>query len=254
MASLIEKAKSALTSGSRPKVLFVLTSHDKMGNTGKPTGWYLPEFAHPYYKLEGNTEIIIASPKGGEAPLDPSSVEMFKEDAEAVKFLKEKESLWKNTQKLSEFLGRAEEFEAIFFVGGHGPMFDLATDAQSHQLVKEFYEKDKVVSAVCHGPAALANVKLSDGSFLVAGQEVTGFTNTEEDQAQLSSAMPFMLETQLEQNGAKFVKADPWAEKVVVSGRNNTLITGQNPASAAPIGTAILRAVESYAKKFERMD
>ncbi|KAK4496745.1 hypothetical protein PRZ48_012728 [Zasmidium cellare] len=243
MSSLIDKAKSALSGNKKPKVLFVLTSHDKMGNTGNPTGWYLPEFAHPYYKLEKEASITIASPKGGEAPLDPSSVEMFKEDAEAVKFLKEKESLWKNTEKLSKFLDSADEFDAVFYVGGHGPMFDLATDPESQQIIRAFYEKGKVVSAVCHGPAALANVKLSDGSYLVNGQEVTGFTNTEEDQVGLSSAMPFMLETKLQENGGKFVKADPWAPKVVSSGRGNKLITGQNPASAGPIGEAILKAI-----------
>lgn len=116
-----------------PRVLFVLTSHDKMGNTGKPTGWYLPEFAHPYYKLEGKAEIVIASPNGGAAPLDPSSVEATKEDAESVKFLKEKEALWTNTQKLSDFVGKADSFDAIFYVGGHGreyidrPHFILGT-------------------------------------------------------------------------------------------------------------------------------
>lgn len=122
-------------------------------------------------------------------------------------------------------------------------MFDLATDAESQQLIREFYEKGKVVSAVCHGPAALSNVKLSDGSYLVAGQEVTGFTNTEEDQVGLSSAMPFMLETKLQENGGKFVKTDPWGAKVVRSGKGNKLITGQNPASASPIGEAILAAI-----------
>lgn len=124
-------------------------------------------------------------------------------------------------------------------------MFDLAKDPESHQLIREFYEKGNVVSAVCHGPAALTNVKLADGSYLVSGQEVTGFTNAEEDQAGLSSAMPFMLETQLEANGGKVLKADPWAAKVVVSGKNGKLITGQNPASAAPIGAAILKAMEA---------
>lgn len=215
-----------------------------MGNTGKPTGWYLPEFAHPYYKLEGKADITIASPKGGEAPLDPSSVEAFKEDPESKKFLAEKSALWKNTEVLSDFIGKSNEFAAIFFVGGHGPMFDLATDAQSHKLIAEFYESGKVVSAVCHGPAALANVKLSDGSYLVSGAEVTGFTNAEEDQVQLSAHMPFMLETQLAENGGKFVKADePWGAKVVSSGKNGKLITGQNPNSASPIGEAILKAL-----------
>lgn len=118
-------------------------------------------------------------------------------------------------------------------------MFDLAVDPKSQQLIKEFYESGKLVSAVCHGPAALANVKLSDGTHLIKGQDVTGFTNAEEDQAQLSSAMPFMLETTLEQNGAKFSKADPWASKVVVSGKGNRLLTGQNPASAGPLGEAV---------------
>ncbi|CAK4008804.1 class I glutamine amidotransferase [Lecanosticta acicola] len=250
MSGLIDKAKQVLhhkgdKEHGKPKVLFVLTSHKDMGTTGKPTGWYLPEFAHPYYKLEGKADIVIASPKGGEAPLDPASVEMFKEDAEATKFLKEKETLWKHTEKLGDFLGKAEEFDAIFYVGGHGPMFDLATDEKSHQLIREFYEKGKVVSAVCHGPAALAYVKLADGTYLIKDQEVTGFTNTEEDQVGLSSAMPFLLETVLETNGGKVVKTEPWGPKVA-TGRGGKLITGQNPASAAPIGEAILKAIESH--------
>ena len=124
-------------------------------------------------------------------------------------------------------------------------MFDLATDEKSHQLIREFYEQGKVVSAVCHGPAALANAKLNDGSYLIKDQEVTGFTNTEEDQVGLSSAMPFMLETVLETNGGKFVKADPWAPKVAY-GRGGKLITGQNLASAAPIGDAIWKAISSH--------
>jgi len=225
-----------------PKVLFVLSSHKELGDTGKTTGWYLPEFAHPYYKLEGKADITVASPKGGEAPLDPSSVEMFKEDAESTKFLKEKEALWKNTEKLSSFIGKADQFDGIFYVGGHGPMYDLAVDSESQQLIKEFYESGKVVSAVCHGPAAFVNVKLSDGTHLVKGQEVTAFTDVEEEQAGLTKAVPFLLESSLESNGAKIVKADPWQPKVVTSGKNGKLITGQNPASAGPIGEAILAA------------
>ena len=122
-------------------------------------------------------------------------------------------------------------------------MFDLATDTQSQQLIREFYEKEKIISAVCHGPAALANVKLSDGSYLVKGQVITTFTNAEEDQVGLSSAMPFALETQLETNGAKIEKADPWGAKVVTSGKGNRLLTGQNPASAAPLGDALVAAL-----------
>jgi len=227
-----------------PKVLFVLTSHDKLGDTGKPTGWYLPEFAHPYEVLEPHTQIVIASPKGGAAPLDPSSVEAFKSDAVSTKFLSTKEDLWKNTHKLSEFIGHANEYEAIFFVGGHGPMFDLAKDATSHQLINEFYSHNKIVSAVCHGPAALAYVKLPSGKYLLDGQPVTGFSNAEEDQAGLASVMPFLLETQLnEASGGKFVKAkEAWGPKVVISG-DGRIVTGQNPASAGPLGQAIYDAI-----------
>jgi len=226
-----------------PKVLIVLSSHDKLGNTGKPTGWYLPEFAHPYEILSPHVDITIASPLGGAAPLDPKSVEASKEDAVSVKFLNTKEALWKNTEKLSSFLGKADQFEAIFYPGGHGPMFDLATDETSHKLINEFYSHNKIISAVCHGPAALAYVKLADSSYLIADQPVAGFSNSEEDAVQLSSEMPFMLEDQLNKaSGGKYVKADDWAPKVAI-GRGGRLITGQNPASAGPVGQAIYDAI-----------
>jgi len=228
---------------TQPKVLIVLTSHSKLGDTGKPTGWYLPEFAHPYHVLSPHATIVVASPKGGEAPLDPGSIEPFKEDKIATEFLKTKESIWKNTEKLSNFVGKANEFAAIFYVGGHGPMFDLALDTTSQQIIREFYEANKIVSAVCHGPVALLNVKLSDGSYLIKDTPITAFTNVEEDQAHATAAMPFELETELNKiSGGKFVKAEPWAEKVVVSGR---IITGQNPASATAVGEAILKAISA---------
>lgn len=129
-----------------------------------------PELAHPYHVLESVANITVASPKGGEAPLDPSSVKAFENDDIAQKFLKEKEAVWKNTKPISQFLGKTNEFSAIFFVGGHGPMFDLSSSEESIQLVKEFAESDKVVSAVCHGPAGLLNVKLSDGKYLVSNE------------------------------------------------------------------------------------
>ncbi|KAK1067062.1 hypothetical protein LTR33_011441 [Friedmanniomyces endolithicus] len=225
-----------------PKVLIVLSSHDKLGDTGKKTGWYLPEFAHPYYKLEGKADLTIASPKGGAAPLDESSVEAAKDD-ESTKFLREKESLWKDTEKLSSFLGKADQFDAVFYVWGHGPMFDLAVDKDSQQLIKEFYEAGKIVSAVCHGPIVFANVKLSDGSYLVKDQQMTGFTNEEEEQAGLTKVLPFLLETKVKDNGAKFTKTDPWGAYVVKGGKNEKMITGQNPASAAPIGEALVAAL-----------
>jgi len=227
-----------------PKALFVLTSHSKMGDTGNPTGWYLPEFAHPYEVLAPHVDITIASPAGGAAPLDPSSVDASKEDAKSMTFLNTKESLWKNTAKLDDFIGKASQYEVIFFVGGHGPMFDLATDSTSHKLINEFYTHNKIVAAVCHGPAALCNVKLPSGESLISGQTVTGFSNTEEDAVGLTSAMPFKLEDALNKaSGGKYVKAaSDWGEKVVVA-RGGRLITGQNPASATGVGQAIYDAI-----------
>jgi putative intracellular protease/amidase len=226
---------------AKPQILFVLTSHNKLGNLDKPTGWYLPELAHPYHVLRNKATITVASPKGGEAPLDPSSIEAAKDDV-SVNFLKNDEQVWKTTQKLSDFIGKAKDFDAIFYVGGHGPMFDLANDPTSQQLIKEFWEANKIVSAVCHAPAVLYDVKLSDGSLLVAGKEVTAFTNAEEEQMGLTKALPFLPEDALQKaSGGKFVKAaEPWGVKVAVAGR---LITGQNPASATAVGEAIAKAL-----------
>jgi putative intracellular protease/amidase len=226
---------------SQPNILFVLTSHNQLGNTGKPTGWYLPELAHPYHVLHKRANITVASPKGGEAPLDPSSVEAAKDDV-SVNFLNNNTSVWKSTQKLSDYTGKAKDFDAIFYVGGHGPMFDLVDDATSQQLIREFWEAGKVVAAVCHAPAVLYDVKLSDGSLLIDGKEVTAFTNAEEEQVGLSDVVPFLPENALQKaSGGKFVKAsEPWGEKVVVVGK---LITGQNPASATGVGEAIAKAL-----------
>ncbi|KAL4745822.1 hypothetical protein BDW72DRAFT_186045 [Aspergillus terricola var. indicus] len=233
-----------------PKVLVVLTSFDKIKANNHPTGWYLPEFAHPWEVLHSKTELTIASPKGGAAPLDPSSVKMFENDPVSTKFLKEQEALWKNTLKLEEVLPRAEkgEFDAIFYVGGHGPMFDLATDKTSIALIQTFAKAKKPVSAVCHGPCVFVNATTPSGKPLVADAEVTGFSNAEEDQVDLSKVMPFMLEDELnKKSGGKYVKADqPWGEKVVVSQvkeLGGTLITGQNPASATGVGKALLEAL-----------
>ncbi|RMZ71816.1 hypothetical protein GMOD_00009157 [Pyrenophora seminiperda CCB06] len=185
--------------------------------------------------------ITVASPLGGEAPLDPVSVELFKDDV-SVTFLNNNASVWKTTSKLADFTGKAADFDAIFYVGGHGPMFDLVDSPTSQQLIREFWEAGKLVTAVCHAPAVFYDAKLSDGSLLVAGKEVTGFTNVEEEQAGLSKVVPFLPEDALTKaSGGKFVKAEePWAPKVVVSGR---LITGQNPASATSVAEAIAKAL-----------
>ncbi|KAJ5119721.1 hypothetical protein N7448_010390 [Penicillium atrosanguineum] len=229
-----------------PKVLVVLTSANEIPAIKKPTGWYLPEFAHPHHVLHNKVSLTIASPKGGEAPLDPSSVEMFKDDT-SVNFLNNQKALWTKTEKLSDVLPRVNEFDAIFYVGGHGPMFDLTSDATSIKLIEAFAAAKKPVAAVCHGPCVFLNTKGPSGKPLIAGAQVTGFSNEEEDQAQLSSAMPFMLETELEKvSGGHFVKAaEPWGEKIVVAKTEvgGDLITGQNPASATGVGEAILKSL-----------
>jgi putative intracellular protease/amidase len=204
-----------------------------------------PEFAHPYNVLESHAHITIASPAGGLAPLDQGSVEAFKEDKASTDFLTNKKSLWETTEKLSSFVGRAKEFEAIVYVGGHGPMFDLAEDSTSIALAEEFAAAGKVVSAVCHGPAALVNVKLPSGEYLVAGQPVTGFSNTEEDATGLTSAMPFLLETVLGERGGKYAKASTDWQAHVEVGHGGKLVTGQNPASATPLGEAVLKSIQA---------
>jgi len=234
---------------TKPKVLFILSSHPTMGASGPKTGWYLPEFAHPYEILSPHTDITIASPAGGAAPLDPASVEGSKEDKIAMTFFKEKETLWKTTEKLESFLGRANEFDAIFYVGGHGPMYDLATLPASHNLILEFHSLHKPISAVCHGPAALLNITNPATSLpLIHSLPVTGFSNAEEEDMGLMQYMPFPLETKLnEASGGKYEKAAAnYGEKVVVSTfpDGGLLITGQNPASAGAVGKAILEALQ----------
>ncbi|KAF2161533.1 hypothetical protein M409DRAFT_58936 [Zasmidium cellare ATCC 36951] len=224
-----------------PKILFVLTSHSALGNSGKKTGWFLPELSHPVAELEGKAEIIVASPLGGEAPLDPNSVEPYEEDPASIRLLNELSHLYKNTSKLEDWVGKEDEFAAIFYVGGHGPMFDLATSTTSIALIKSFYESNKIVSAVCHGPAAFVNVKLSDGSYLVDGKNLTAFSDEEEVNFGTAPYMPFKLEMSLKEHGAKFTAAkELYGEKLVVDGK---FITGENPASARAVGKAIAEAL-----------
>ncbi|KAF5606155.1 uncharacterized protein FSUBG_6172 [Fusarium subglutinans] len=201
-------------------------------STGQKLLVYLPELVHPYNDLDGHVELVVASPKRGEAPVDPYSIEDSKDDEACQRFFKEKEHVWKNTHKLESFLGKSDEYVGIFFGGGHGPMFDLAVDPTSHALIREFYESGKLVSAVCHGPAALANT-------------VTGFSNAEEDAYKFTDAMPFLLEDKLKEHGGQYEKADQlFGVKVVTSGKDENLITGQNPPSAGVIGKVLLQAIQ----------
>ncbi|GFP55597.1 hypothetical protein ACSS6W_009048 [Trichoderma asperelloides] len=222
------------------KVLVVLTSHDKIDAINKQTGWYLPEFAHPHHILsEHNVQVTVVSPKGGAAPLDEGSVELSKEDAVSMSFFENQKALWENTATIKEFRGRAAEFDAIFYPGGHGPMYDLVDDADSIALIEEFYRAGKVVSAVCHGTIALVNVKV-DGEHIIKGREITGFTNDEEDFIKLTSAMPLLVEDKVVEAGGKFVKAGVFGDKVAVDGQ---FVTGQNPVSANSFAKALVTAI-----------
>jgi putative intracellular protease/amidase len=221
------------------KVLFVLTSHDQLGDTGQKTGFWLEEFAAPYYVLaDAGAQITLASPLGGQPPLDPKSdepdsqteaTERFKQDSVARAALA-------NTVKLSEV--SAQDYDAVFYPGGHGPLWDLAEDADSIALIEAVYAAGKPVAAVCHAPAVLRHARNADGSALVRGKSVTGFSNTEEAAVQLSSVVPFLLEDELKARGGIYTKAEDWHPHVVTDGH---LITGQNPASSEPVAKALIK-------------
>jgi len=221
------------------RILFVFTSVDKT-LTGAETGWYLPEAAHPYYVLKDTHTIDFAAPKGPNPPVDQYSVQSFTDD-ESVKFLKDSEVKQKleNAKKLSDV--NPEDYDAIFYVGGHGPMIDLPTDPVNIKLAEAFYQNGKLTTAVCHGPGALAGVKDASGKSIFEGRNVTGFSNVEEEQAGKVKDVPFLLETRIKELGGRYTKADEsWAPKIIVDGH---VITGQNPASAKGVGEAILKAL-----------
>ncbi len=225
------------------KILMVVTSHDKLGDTGKKTGFWLEEFAAPYYTfLDAGAVVTVASPKGGEPPLDPKSdlpenqteaTERFKKDPAAQAALA-------NTVKLADV--RAEDYDAIFYPGGHGPMWDMPDNVTSIALIEAFVKADKPVGAVCHAPVALVNVRGQDGEYLVKGKRVTGFTNAEEEAVGLSAVVPFLLEERLKERGGIYSKAAEWAPYVQVDGK---LVTGQNPASSGPGAEALLKLLRS---------
>lgn len=220
------------------KIVMVLTSYDKLGDTGKKTGLWLEEFAAPYYLFEDvGAEITLASPKGGQPPLDPksddpasqtSAIQRFKNDKEAQQALA-------NTVKLSNI--KAEDYAAVFYPGGHGPLWDLSEDRDSIALIEALYAAGKPVAAVCHGPAVFRHTKMPDGLPLVQGKSVTGFSNTEEAAIGLTGIVPFLVEDLLKNNGGNYSKAEDWQSYVVTDGN---LITGQNPASSEAAARALL--------------
>ncbi|MBO9703438.1 MAG: type 1 glutamine amidotransferase domain-containing protein [Sporocytophaga sp.] len=222
----------------KTKILFVVTSHDKKGNTGKPTGFYLSEVAHPWEILhDAGYEIDFVSPKGGKPPVDGFDLE----DPINKKF-------WENTEyknKLEHTMKPSEvdpeKYLAIFYAGGHGAMWDFADNTELAKIAANIYEHNGVVSAVCHGPAGLVNIKLSNGKYLVDGKKINAFTNEEENAVGLSEVVPFLLEKKLIERGAKFEKSGLWQVHVVTDQR---VVTGQNPASATEVGKAILGEIQ----------
>jgi putative intracellular protease/amidase len=220
------------------KILMVLTSHDQLGDTGKKTGFWLEEFAAPYYIFkDAGANVTLASPKGGQPPLDPSSdtddaqtddTKRFKSDEAAQEELA-------NTAVLSAV--SADGFDALFYPGGHGPLWDLAEDDDSKALIEAFAESDRPFGAVCHAPAIFKHTKNADGKPLVSGKKVTGFTNTEEEGVGLTDVVPFLVEDMLKENGGDYRKGVDWASFAVVDGK---LVTGQNPASSAVAARKLL--------------
>ncbi|KDR68120.1 hypothetical protein GALMADRAFT_105192 [Galerina marginata CBS 339.88] len=223
-----------------PSVLFVFTSADKT-LTGAQTGWYLPEAAHPYYILAPHVGTIdFAAPKGANPPIAEENVHMYSEDEECVRFLNDEtvKAKLEGAKKLADV--DFTNYDAIFYVGGHGPVIDLPTDPVSVKLIQQFWDSGKIVSAVCHGSAALTSAVDAAGKSIFIGRTATGFSNAEEEDLDTVKDIPFLLEDRIIQLGGKYVKADKIWEKIVVDGN---LITGQNPESAAGVGKAILKAL-----------
>jgi putative intracellular protease/amidase len=233
----------ALASTTSPRILIVLTSHEQLGNTGKKTGFWLEEFAAPYYVFkEAGARITLASPLGGQPPLDPKSDEPSAETTASVRFKKDAEGmqLLANTHRLAEV--RPADFDAVFYPGGHGPLWDLAEDAKSIALIETMFASRKPVAAVCHAPGVLRHARAPDGEMLVHGRRVTGFTNTEETAVQLTHVVPFLVEDMLKKNGGHYSKGPDWQPYVVVDGH---LITGQNPASSERVAHALLEMLKA---------
>jgi putative intracellular protease/amidase len=224
------------------KILIVLTSHSKLGNTGHKTGFWIEEFAAPYYTLkDAGAEIVLASPNGGQPPIDPKSAEPENQTEATKRFDKDKDlqQLLAHTKKLSEVV--ADNFDAVFYPGGHGPLWDLSNDKQSINLIESFWKSKKLVAVVCHSPSVLIHVKDENGDALVKGKKVTGFSNTEEAAVKLTDVVPFLLEDELKKLGAIYSKKEDWASYVIEDG---LLISGQNPASSNEVAKHLLSRLQ----------
>jgi putative intracellular protease/amidase len=220
------------------KILMVLTSHDQLGNTGRKTGFWLEEFAAPYYVFtDAGAHVTVASPKGGQPPIDPKSDEPESQTPPMTRFKGDKaaQAVLASTVKLSDV--KAADFDTVFYSGGHGPMWDLAEDKTSISLIEEFYNSGKPVAAVCHAPGVFRHVQYK-GEPLVKGKRVTGFTNTEEEAVHLTKVVPFLVEDELRRLGGMFEKVGDWQSFAITDGR---LITGQNPASSTAGAQELLK-------------
>jgi len=224
------------------KILMVLTSHDQLGDTGKKTGFWLEELAAPYYTfVDAGAEVVLASPAGGQPPLDPKSNEPDAQTETTKRFEADEVAMQAlaNTHKLSEVLN--QDFDAVFYPGGHGPLWDLAKDQNSISLIEQTLQADKPVALVCHAPGVLRDVKDAEGHSIVEGKTVTGFSNTEEDGVGLTDVVPFLVEDMLKEKGGKYSKAEDWQVYVQQDG---LLITGQNPASSAATAEVLLKLLK----------
>jgi putative intracellular protease/amidase len=225
------------------KILMVMTSHDRLGDTGKRTGLWLEEFAAPYYVFQdAGADITLASPKGGQPPVDPRSEEPNAQTPATIRFKQDKKAVTALAQTIMISSVSADDYDAVFYPGGHGPLWDLAEDPNSINLIDAIYAAGKIVAAVCHGPAVFRHTKAPDGSPLVKGKSVTGFSNAEEAAVGLTDVVPFLVEDMLKENGGIYSKAANWQPHVVVYGN---LITGQNPASAEDGAKIVLQQLAS---------
>lgn len=223
------------------KILIVLTSHSALGDTDKKTGFWIEEFASPYYVLaDAGAIITVASPAGGQPPVDPKSEEVDAQTPSTQRFFKDSEAIYQvaNSLKLSDI--NPADFDGVFYPGGHGPLWDLANDETSIKLIEDLYNAQKPIAFVCHAPSALLKVKLENGEPLVKDKKVTGFSDTEEEAVGLTNVVPFLLENELKKLGGDYSKGEDWSSHTQQDG---LLITGQNPASSEAVANLLLKSL-----------
>jgi putative intracellular protease/amidase len=225
------------------KILMVLTSHSSLGSTDKKTGFWIEEFAAPYYALkEAGAEITIASPLGGQPPIDPKSDLSTTQTPATIRYKADTvlEKIMENTEKLSDI--SADDFDGVFYPGGHGPLWDLTNDKNSIKLIETLWKSKKPIAVVCHAPSVLLNVKDENGNFIIKGKNVTGFSNTEEEAVELTNIVPFLLEDELKKKGGIYSKKEDWASYAIKDG---ILITGQNPASSEAVAQELIQLLKA---------